>query len=164
MIHVVQGDLLNVRDGCIVHQTNCRGVIGSGIAKQIRDRWPQVYHAYKEMCDTTNPYDLFGDCQFVFVDNLCIVNLFGQLNYSMEKMIYTNYEAFRSCCKIMEHHIPYTDRISIPYGIGCGLGGGDWDIILSIITEELKTMRFICTVNKRHAAVMELADIRDLKS
>ena len=32
----------------ICHQVNCQGVMGAGIAKQIRARWPEVYEDYKK--------------------------------------------------------------------------------------------------------------------
>ena len=43
MIHYVKGNLLDSDCDYICHQVNCQGVMGSGIAKQIRERWPEVY-------------------------------------------------------------------------------------------------------------------------
>ena len=43
MIKYIKGDILNVTEGIIVQQVNCFGVMGAGLAKQIRDKWPSVY-------------------------------------------------------------------------------------------------------------------------
>jgi O-acetyl-ADP-ribose deacetylase (regulator of RNase III) len=40
------GDLLSVTDGIIVHGCNCRGVMGSGVAFSIRQKWPIAYGLY----------------------------------------------------------------------------------------------------------------------
>lgn len=36
----------------ICHQVNCQGVMGAGLAKQIRIRWPEVYVDYKKLLKT----------------------------------------------------------------------------------------------------------------
>ena len=41
-----QGNLLDAREIVILHGTNARGVMGSGVARQIRARWPNVYEIY----------------------------------------------------------------------------------------------------------------------
>ena len=40
------GDLLDAPVDYICHQVNCQGRMGSGIAKQIKERWPVVYEGY----------------------------------------------------------------------------------------------------------------------
>ena len=32
----------------LCHQVNCQGVMGAGLAKQIRSKYPEVYEQYKE--------------------------------------------------------------------------------------------------------------------
>lgn len=36
MIKIIQGDLLEAKENIIAHQVNCKGVMGSGVAKQIK--------------------------------------------------------------------------------------------------------------------------------
>lgn len=38
MVKYIKGDILNVTEGIIVQQVNCKGVMGAGLAKQIRDK------------------------------------------------------------------------------------------------------------------------------
>ena len=50
MIKIVDGDLLQANIPLIAHQTNCLGVMGAGIAKAIKNKWPDVYTQYKDLC------------------------------------------------------------------------------------------------------------------
>ena len=51
-----------MESGCniICHQVNCQGVMGSGIAKQVREKYPNVYNSYKKACDKLGAYGVFG--------------------------------------------------------------------------------------------------------
>ena len=42
------GNLLDAPVDYICHQVNCQGRMGSGIAKQIKKRWPRVYEVYQD--------------------------------------------------------------------------------------------------------------------
>ena len=52
----------------ICHQVNCRGAMNSGVAKAVREKWPEVYVNYKFWCDANAAEDLanflpaFADC------------------------------------------------------------------------------------------------------
>ena len=45
---IIYGDILNITEGIIRQQVNCMGVMGSGLAKQIRNKYPRVYQKYKD--------------------------------------------------------------------------------------------------------------------
>ena len=52
MVEIVEhSDLLKVKKGIVCHQVNCIGVMGAGIAQDIRTKWPAVYRNYKADCD-----------------------------------------------------------------------------------------------------------------
>ena len=130
----VKGDILTTptrnEDTVICHQVNCCGVMGAGLAKQIRDKWPVVFDEYKKICGT----DRLGDSQTVQVaPQLYVANLFGQLNYGRDKR-QTNYAALAAAIfGEMKVHPNATFRI--PYGLGCGLAGGNWVTVLDLIEE-----------------------------
>lgn len=48
MITYRNGDLLKSNCNIICHQVNCQGVMGAGIAKQIRLTYPSVFKAYED--------------------------------------------------------------------------------------------------------------------
>lgn len=118
----------------LCHQTNCMGVMGSGIALQIRKTYPEVYASYKDYCAQKGHWpDMLGSVQYVPCDDgVTVANLFGQYGYGRHKQ-QTNYEALEKA---------FTDIrdkgysiVVIPYMIGCGLGGGDWAIVEKMISD-----------------------------
>lgn len=54
--------------------------------------------------------------------------------------IITNYAAFRKCCAALKRQLKILRLediiINMTYRIDAGLGGGDWNIIYSILEEE----------------------------
>lgn len=140
MIEYVKGNLLDADDrDIILQQVNCQGAMNSGIARQIRNRYPDVFTSYKKMCDEhkDNTSELLGSVDYFIAPDYLIANCFGQDRYGREKR-HTSYAALRECfSKIAENE---ECRIGIPYKIGCGLGGGDWEIVSHIISDVFKNM------------------------
>lgn len=138
MIKTIYGDVLQIPTIYICHQVNCRGVMGAGLAKQVKEKWPAVYQQYKENCNAMFPEDLLGLNDFIPInDTVCIVNMYAQDKYGKDAC-YTNYKAFRECLtRIARQADKKTDIIRFPYKIGCGLAGGDWNIIQKLIYEIL---------------------------
>lgn len=133
MIHYVKGNLLDSNCDYICHQVNCQGVMGSGIARQIRERWPEVYEEYKNLCDIWYLDDLLGGIQIAGH----VVNMFSQDSFGYDGRRYTSYDAFVECLLKFRNHIPVGSTIGFPKNIGCGLGGGNWQIISTMIEEIL---------------------------
>ena len=153
MIVYKKGDLLESNCNIICHQVNCQRVMGSGIAKQIRDKWPKVYEDYCCNIDymydnglVTNSSDLLGMVSWTELDinNKYIMNFFSQDKFLPRGVCHTDYEAFTDCCRTLKNFI--TERnldksstiIGFPYKIGCGLAGGHWDVVSAIIEREFE--------------------------
>lgn len=154
IINFIDGDLLEANVDIICHQVNCQGVMGAGIAKQIKEKIPNVYNEYRDIyMKTEDKKSLLSCAQFVRVYNKpyqYVVNLFGQLDCGINERK-TNYEALYNAMETMfqttSKNLKYIgDRrtIGIPYKLGCGLAGGSWHIVLSMIQElALKYQNFI---------------------
>ena len=131
---IIEKDILTVERGIIVHQVNCQGVMGSGIAKAIRNKWPVVYEDYRIFCiDNGPPEKLLGQISFTAVNDantLFVCNLFGQLRYGYDKAKYTVDEAFETGLKELA---AYECEKFFPFKIGCERGGGDWNYISGLI-------------------------------
>lgn len=135
MIKIVTGDLLEAKERFIVHQVNCRGKMGSGVALQIRNKWPQVYESYISVWRNVYADRLLGEVQFVPVaDETTVCNLFGQLTFGYDGKRYTNYEAlYKGLEKIKV--VSKGQSIAIPYKMGSDRGGASWTIVMSMIEE-----------------------------
>jgi O-acetyl-ADP-ribose deacetylase (regulator of RNase III) len=142
MIHYVKGDLLDSDCHYICHQVNCQGVMGSGIAKQIRERWPWVFSSYHEYCSRHlgKTDELLGEIWGVRINdstNQWVVNMFSQDKYGYDGSRFTSYDAFAECLTTMINRLPRGSTIGFPKNIGCGLGGGNWKVISALIEEIL---------------------------
>lgn len=139
-MEIINGNILDVTEGIIVHQVNCKGVMGAGLAKQIRNKYPEVYRSYVSIIKNSTEDELLGYAQPVSVNNtLSVLNLFGQIGYGTSK-VQTDYKAFEYALSRFSDTYNYIkDKhnnnipIYFPYGIGCGLAGGDWNIISKLI-------------------------------
>lgn len=134
----IKGNILDVDYGIICQQVNCQGVMGCGIAKQIRNKWPEVYKRYKMY--HKNGFLRLGKVVLVKVtNNLLVANLCGQDRYGRDKR-YTNYLAIETCLSSLVqlnrmNRVPvYTSLpVYIPYNMGCANAGGDWKLVSAII-------------------------------
>jgi len=137
MIKQINGNILNTNDTIICHQVNCQGVMGSGIALQIKNKYPQVYSDYMKFFKEYGKDDLLNRTVTSYDDNsnVFIMSMFSQYKYGRDKR-HTDYESMRKCFEfIKEQSDDCGMSISIPYKIGCGLAGGDWEIVYKIIEE-----------------------------
>lgn len=149
MITTIQHDLLTLDCDVIAHQVNCQGVMGAGLAKQIRTRYPNVYEKYCNACTRFPATDLLGKIQIITTPNKPkIANLFAQQYYGRDRK-HTSYDALRMCfIKLRDYALTNNlTTIGLPYGIGCGLAGGDWKIVTRLIEDIFKPSKltvYIC--------------------
>lgn len=137
------GNLLDAQTDVIAHQVNCQGVMGSGIAKQIREKWANVYTAYKAEYDLFTDLNkpLLGNCQLVQVnDHQYVANLFGQDKYGYDNKRYTSYDgiydALVSLASQMENN--NMNSVAFPHHMSSDRGGANWTIISLMITAVFK--------------------------
>ena len=137
-----QGDLLSCTEPILLHGCNMQGVMGSGVAKAVRKKWPDTYAFYRE---TFERGDLrLGDILIDFRDDKYVVHAITQEYYGrVVGTTYVSYDAIRKCCKRANDFfraVPQMTSIAMPK-IGAGLGGGDWNIISAIIEDEFKDVQ-----------------------
>ena len=64
--------------------------------------------------------------------------MFAQDGYGRGE-IQTDYKAFENCVKnLKEKAEEHNLTVAMPYNIGCGLAGGDWNVIFSILEKYFK--------------------------
>ena len=110
------------------HGCNCAGAMGAGIAVAFRDRWPEMYDAYRARCDA-GTFQL-GDIFVWDAHDAVIYNLGTQQTWRPEATL-----------AAIEHSIAamLTDAaarelpaIALPR-IGAGLGGLAWDEVRTLL-------------------------------
>lgn len=136
MLKYVVGNLLEAPEDCIAHGCNAQGVMGSGVAVQIKEQFPNAYYVYNRQ---HAEYDglILGDVIWARQNNKFIANCITQERYGKNKHEqYVNYDAIRSCMWKININCFDIKTVVLPL-IGAGLGGGDWSIIAKIIEEFL---------------------------
>lgn len=134
-IEYITGNLLTSDELNIAHQVNPHGVMGAGIAAQIKEAYPLCYSDYQDYCDYAGePHELLGRI-IVYQDELTprkIFNLFSQFDVGQGQRM-TSYDALANIFwKLNDYDL---DRLAMPM-LGSGLAGGDWSVISAIIESE----------------------------
>ena len=150
MSNITEGNILSIERGLIVHQCNCRGVMGAGLAKQIKEKWPIVYNSYKKFIkeENGNVSNLLGEVQFIGVTKeIWVANLFGQDNFGRKKdVVYTSYSAHSKAWKMIQlarNTSNVLENVYAPFYIGSGLANGDWKRIHKIAEKYVPDITWI---------------------
>lgn len=136
---IIYDDILKQTRGIIVHGMNCQGVMGSGIAKNIRQLYPQVYDDYCDFILKHKNQKILGQILISIIkDDLFIVSAFTQEFYGRDKnKIYVDYNAIKSAFNKINKLAKETKLPILFPMIGAGLANGDFSIISKIIEEEI---------------------------
>lgn len=132
MIKIIEGNLFSTDAELICHQVNCRGTMGSGVALEVKRRFPHVYKKYKRVASI----DCLGMVLNVPINkyhDAYICNMFAQDGYGTNKQ-YTDVAMLEKCFRTVRNFATMNDyKIAAPYKIGCGLGGADWEEVYSML-------------------------------
>lgn len=122
----------------IMHICNDIGAWGAGFVLALSKRWKKPEMEYRKLKNSVG-YAL-GDIQIVQVEkDLYVVNMIAQhgLRGTSNKPP-VSYEHLEQCFDKFMQDISSLNEVSVHMPkIGCGLGGGSWDIVEEIIDEHL---------------------------
>jgi O-acetyl-ADP-ribose deacetylase (regulator of RNase III) len=131
MLKTVNGSLLDSDCQYIAHQCNCYSGRGAGLASAIFKAfpWTDVHSIRPEhgndaalFCSIT----VHGDPKR---KERCVISIYGQLKPGKPSpgrdSAASRLQAFRKALDQIAE-LPKLKSIGFPYGIGCGLAGGDW--------------------------------------
>ncbi|AFC30984.1 Appr-1-p processing enzyme family [Paenibacillus mucilaginosus 3016] len=138
-VKIIEGDLLLASEDILGHQVNCRGVMGSGVAKGIRARFPEAYTAYQSKCAGERSGTLLGQCQIVrSKGGKYIANLFGQDGFGAGGRYTQEDKLKQALMELREFARSNGLSAALPYRIGSDRGGADWQVVYGIIEEVFK--------------------------
>lgn len=140
------GNLVEATEPIIVHGCNAQGVMGSGVAKAIKETFPEAFRAYRERYEKQGGLNL-GQVVWATVRNSGtprhVGNAITQVNYGRDGRRYVEYEAIEHAFATVAGFIRQNREtlgdgpfVGIPR-IGAGLGGGDWGLISERIKEAM---------------------------
>lgn len=136
MIRIKLGDIFESEMKTLVNTINCVGVMGKGIAKIYKDRYPKMFEEYKDMC--TKKLIHTGYLYPYYEDNSVKILNFptkqhwrspSKLEYIQEGLNWfiQNYERLK------------ITSIAFPT-LGCGNGGLDWETVGPLMYQSLKDL------------------------
>lgn len=138
----INGDITKViTSGYIMHQVNCQGAMGAGVALALLKRWPQVRSKYiTYVKGFADKHQLLGKMQIVKInDDLSVINSFTQFGYGNsyksnkvdtdEKLLIANIHFMAEQAK------EENTTLAVPDHIGCGLAGGNWQTVYDNIKD-----------------------------
>lgn len=134
----------------IPHCCNNLGVMGAGVAKALRDKWPFVYNIYKAMEEESSKglQNRLGENCYAKIDgSIIVVNMIGQdgtqSSYNPKPV---KYWALMKCMGLIRADIISTLHMKPMYAgrktvihtpkFGSDLAGGNWYFILDLIREQ----------------------------
>jgi O-acetyl-ADP-ribose deacetylase (regulator of RNase III) len=133
-----KGNLLDLAEAgefdVVVQGCNCFNTMGGGIAREIRERYPEVSHVDSKT--TRGDYHKLGNwtSEVVIRKNgtveFDVVNAYTQYNMSTGEDVF-EYTAFQLILEKLTFVYP-GKRIGLPY-IGMGLAGGNKEVIIPMI-------------------------------
>jgi len=141
-IEYIKGDATTPKgDGnkIIVHICNDVGGWGKGFVLAISNRWKTPENSYREWFRSQDGFAL-GKVQFVQVEeDLLVANLIGQHKIGRAKngTPPIRYKAVEEGLKLVAERATRSNAVVHMPRIGCGLAGGKWEMIESIIRNHL---------------------------
>lgn len=139
MLQELKIDLLKSNVHAIGHCANCFCTMGSGIAKQIKEKLPEAFAADQKT--TVGDKLKLGEFSVAEINKpnidtsiKFVYNLYGQYYYGRDSRK-LNYEAIYTAMLGMRNDCVSKpiQSIGFPKNMGCALAGGSWPIVQSMI-------------------------------
>lgn len=136
MIKILIGNIFDSEMDVLVNTVNCVGVMGKGIAKDFKDKYPLMFKEYKKECDAHHlktgvlyPYYENGEVKIINFPTKQHWHSPSKLSYIVDGLQWfvDNYESM--------------DIKSIAFpALGCGNGGLSWDSVGPLMYQTLKPL------------------------
>lgn len=132
MIEWTSGDMFRVDVDVRVNTVNCVGVMGAGVALAFKERYPDMFRAYKRACKNGEIQPGKLDIWHTLTE--WVVN-FPTKQHWRNKSEYRDIEAG---LRALREYLLEKGNVSVALpALGCGHGGLDWELVSKMIETEL---------------------------
>jgi O-acetyl-ADP-ribose deacetylase (regulator of RNase III) len=113
---------------------------GKGFAQALRRKWPQLHESFINWAVKGDTLSL-GNVHFEFIHERCVVaSMVSQRGFGPSARARLSYAALESCLReVSRYSREHGASIHMPR-IGCGAGGGSWELVEELINETLLAM------------------------
>lgn len=140
MINYVYGDFFTVQAKYKAHGCNCFCTFGSGLALDVKRKWPEVYAAdLKTASGEKSKLGAYSTA--ILPDKTVVFNAYTQYTISNSERV-CSYDAIIQCFESIKDTIlsdldedetmDFPPNLAVPYLYNCGKAGGDWGIVEAI--------------------------------
>lgn len=128
MIEYKTGDLFTTEMQVLVNPVNTVGVMGKGLAKQFKLRYPSMFESYKAACD--NGELAVGQLHLYRTDTKWILNFPTKKHWRTKSKLDDVERGLQRFIEIYETED--INSIAFPK-LGCGLGGLVWETEVKLV-------------------------------
>lgn len=161
MIEFVTGDFFDYKADIRINTVNCVGVMGAGVALEFKNRYPDMFKEYVNVCKNNDiypgqphiweEYDLFSTCT--------IINLPTKIHWRNP----SEYEYIEKNLIWLRNFLIEKDEelvVTLP-ALGCGHGGLNWSIVKSMICNYLNDIKAKVLVFEPSSSNKKLRNFND---
>jgi O-acetyl-ADP-ribose deacetylase (regulator of RNase III) len=145
MIEIRRGDIIGEDAEALVNAVNCVGVMGKGVALQIKVAFPANFREYAAACrrGQVMPGKVFVHETGQLINPRFIINFPTKRHWRDESRI----EDIESGLRSLRHEIEFRgiQSVALP-AIGCGLGGLRWTAVRPLIEQTLGVLNGVRVV------------------
>lgn len=133
-IEIIKGDLFTTDCQVIAHQVNCQGVMGSGVALQVKEKHSRAYERYYQMVMKQGG-NVKGRCQLVESNDIQVANLFGQEFFGYDNRQYTDINLLNNALLDLKDQMIGKGLCSVafPFKMASDRGGANWEDVYELI-------------------------------
>jgi O-acetyl-ADP-ribose deacetylase (regulator of RNase III) len=153
----IQKDVTTVVRGVVGQGVNSRGVMGSGVALAIKNKWAIAYERYHSMVKAWKrpTRELLGLSQIVNVghpdidepNSIFVANMFTQEDCGRDGRAYASQLAIQKAAEATLSFCRGTNLDLYMPRVGCGLGGLKWENVgpmIDTLQQQYNVNVFIC--------------------
>jgi O-acetyl-ADP-ribose deacetylase (regulator of RNase III) len=78
MLQTIEADILEIRQGIICHFCNTEGVMGAGLAAQVKHKYPKAFQAYSQDSRKLGTITLVDVAPYKYICNMVTQDLKGR--------------------------------------------------------------------------------------
>lgn len=136
-----KGNIFNSLTDALVVPVNTKGVLGAGLAKQVKTFYPAPCHLYVDACREK----LLEPGSVLSVTNANSFRAYSRIIFVATKDDWrepSTYEIIEKCAKNLKLYLYGADLYSVAVpALGCGLGGLDWGKVKTILLKTFANSR-----------------------
>ncbi len=125
-------NIFESKTDALVNPVNCQGIMGRGLAKEFKKRYPFMFLDYKNKCE--NNLVKIGKLERFATLDKTIINFPTKINWTMK----SNLEWIElGLIYFVNNYKKWNIKSAAFPQLGCGMGGLEWDSVKSLMEKFL---------------------------